>query len=184
MFVFYYYEEYFLHYRVQSYEFFFNFAQENIIIFYYNRKIMSNFVQEFKDFAVKGNAIDMAVGVIIGGAFGKIVTSIVNDIIMPPIGWIIGGVNFSDLKVTLPAEIIKGVEMPSATINYGSFIQTIINFVIIALCVFLLVKGISKLKRKKEEEPVTPVAPPEPSQEEKLLVEIRDLLKENKQNNI
>lgn len=138
---------------------------------------MSNFVQEFKEFAVKGNAIDMAVGVIIGGAFGKIVTSIVNDIIMPPIGWLIGGVNFSELKVTLPSEIIGGVEMPSATINYGSFIQTIIDFVIIAFCVFLLVKGVSRLKKNKQAEP-TPVAPPEPSPEEKLLTEIRDLLKQ------
>lgn len=138
---------------------------------------MSNFVQEFKEFAVKGNAIDMAVGVIIGGAFGKIVTSIVNDIIMPPIGWLIGGVNFSDLKVTLPSEIIGGVEMPSATINYGSFIQTIIDFVIIAFCVFLLVKGVSRLKKNKQAEP-TPVAPLEPSPEEKLLTEIRDLLKQ------
>ncbi len=139
---------------------------------------MSNFVQEFREFAVKGNAIDMAVGVIIGGAFGKIVTSIVNDIIMPPIGWLIGGVNFSDLKVTLPSEIIEGVEMPTATINYGSFVQTIIDFVIIAFCVFLLVKGIGKLKRNKQVE-TTPVAPPEPSPEEKLLTEIRDLLKQN-----
>lgn len=140
---------------------------------------MSNFVQEFKEFAVKGNAVDMAVGVIIGGAFGKIVSSIVNDIIMPPIGWIIGGVNFSDLKVTLPAETIGGVTMPTATINYGNFIQTIIDFVIIALCVFLLVKGISRLKRKKEEEkPAEPATPPAPSAEERLLTEIRDLLKE------
>ena len=137
---------------------------------------MGKFVQEFKEFAVKGNAIDMAVGVIIGGAFGKIVTSIVNDIIMPPIGWIIGGVNFSDLKVTLPAEEIAGVTMPTATINYGNFLQTIIDFTIIALCVFLLVKGINRLKKSKEE-PAAPAPAPEPSAEEKLLTEIRDLLK-------
>ena len=137
---------------------------------------MGKFIQEFKEFAVKGNAIDMAVGVIIGGAFGKIVTSIVNDIIMPPIGWVIGGVNFSDLKVTLPAEKITGVEMASATINYGSFIQTIIDFTIIALCVFLLVKGINNIKKRKEA-PVAPAPEPEPSAEEKLLTEIRDLLK-------
>ena len=137
---------------------------------------MGKFIQEFKEFAVKGNAIDMAVGVIIGGAFGKIVTSIVNDIIMPPIGWIIGGVNFSDLKVTLPAEKIAGVELASATINYGSFIQTIIDFTIIALCVFLLVKGINNIKKRKET-PVAPAPEPEPSAEEKLLTEIRDLLK-------
>jgi large conductance mechanosensitive channel len=138
---------------------------------------MSNFIKEFKEFAVKGNAIDMAVGVIIGGAFGEIVNSIVNDIIMPPIGWLIGGVNFSDLKVELPQVVIQGVEMTPATINYGSFIQTIINFIIIALCVFMMVKGLAKMKNaKKEEEEAAPAAPAEPSNEEKLLTEIRDLL--------
>lgn len=138
---------------------------------------MGNFIKEFKDFAVKGNAVDMAVGVIIGGAFGKIVTSIVNDIIMPPIGWLIGGVNFSDLKFTLPKMAIAGEEMQEATINYGAFIQTIIDFTIVAFCVFLLVKGINKLARKKKEEEATPAAPPQPSAEERLLTEIRDLLK-------
>lgn len=138
---------------------------------------MSKFIQDFKDFAIKGNAVDMAVGVIIGTAFGKIVSSIVNDIIMPPIGWLIGGVNFSDLKVTLPAIVIPGVEkMQPATINYGNFIQTLIDFIIIAFCVFLLVKGINKLTRKKETP--APAPAPEPSAEEKLLTEIRDLLKE------
>ena len=113
---------------------------------------MGKFINEFKAFAVKGNAVDMAVGVIIGGAFGKIVSSIVNDLIMPPIGWLIGGVNFSDLKITLPAEkIADGIEMQAATINYGSFIQNLIDFVIIAFCVFLLVKGINKLANKKQE---------------------------------
>ena len=136
---------------------------------------MSKFIQEFKDFAVKGNAVDMAVGVIIGGAFGKIVSSIVDDIIMPPIGWLIGGVNFSDLKVTLPSEkLAEGIEMKSATINYGNFIQTLIDFIIIAFCVFLLVKGINKLAKKKEE---APAPKPEPSATEKLLTEIRDELK-------
>ncbi len=139
---------------------------------------MGKFINEFKQFAVKGNAVDMAVGVIIGGAFGKIVSSIVNDIIMPPIGWLIGGVNFSDLKATLPAVDIAGLEkMEPATINYGSFIQTIIDFVIIAFCVFMLVKGINKLARKKVEEP-QPETPPAPTKEEVLLTEIRDLLKE------
>ena len=139
---------------------------------------MGKFINEFKQFAVKGNAVDMAVGVIIGGAFGKIVSSIVNDIIMPPIGWLIGGVNFSDLKFTLPAVDIAGLEkMQPATINYGSFIQTIIDFPIIAFCVFLLVKGINKLARKKAEEPKQET-PPAPSKEELLLTEIRDLLKE------
>lgn len=141
---------------------------------------MGKFIQEFKEFAVKGNAVDMAVGVIIGGAFGKIVTSIVNDIIMPPIGYIIGGVNFTDLKWTLPKVAVEGIELAPATINYGTFIQTIIDFVIVALCVFLLVKGINRLSRKKKAEAEAEVeapAAPEPSAEEKLLTEIRDLLK-------
>ena len=139
---------------------------------------MSNFINEFKEFAVKGNAIDMAVGVIIGGAFGEIVNSIVNDIIMPPIGWLIGGVNFSDLKVELPKVVLdSGIELAPATINYGSFVQTIINFIIIALCVFLMVKGMANLKKsKKAKEDAAPAAPAEPSNEEKLLTEIRDLL--------
>jgi len=139
---------------------------------------MGKFINEFKQFAVKGNAVDMAVGVIIGGAFGKIVSSIVDDIIMPPIGWLIGGVNFSDLKIKLPAEkIADGIEMQAATINYGNFIQTLIDFLIIALCVFLLVKGLNRLTRKKDDEPAPA---PQPSAEEKLLTEIRDLLKEKK----
>ena len=138
---------------------------------------MGKFINEFKEFAVKGNAVDMAVGVIIGGAFGKIVTSIVNDIIMPPIGWLIGGVNFSDLKVELPAVDLGVEKMEAATINYGTFIQTIIDFVIIAFCVFMLVKGINKLAKKKKKEEEKPAAPPAPSKEELLLAEIRDLLK-------
>lgn len=146
---------------------------------------MSKIFNEFKAFAVKGNAVDMAVGVIIGGAFGKIVSSIVNDIIMPPIGWIIGGVNFSDLKFELPTVKIGDETMQAATINYGAFIQTIIDFLIIAFCVFMLVKGINKLaslKKKEEEETATAPEEPKPSKEEILLTEIRDLLKERKQN--
>ena len=138
---------------------------------------MSKFMQEFKEFAVKGNAVDMAVGVIIGGAFGKIVTSIVNDIIMPPIGYIIGGVNFSDLKYELPKVVVQDVELAPATINYGTFIQTILDFIIVAFCVFMMVKGINRLSRKKAEEPAAPAPEPAPSAEEKLLEEIRDLLK-------
>lgn len=134
---------------------------------------MSKFIKEFKEFAVKGNAIDMAVGVIIGAAFGKIVSSIVSDIIMPPIGWLIGGMDFTDLKVKLPVNPIN--PEVSATINYGVFVQTVIEFVIIAFCVFLLVKGINIMARKKKDE--TPVAPPAPSKEELLLTEIRDILK-------
>ncbi len=140
---------------------------------------MGKFLNEFKSFAIKGNAVDMAVGVIIGGAFGKIVSSIVNDLIMPPIGWLIGGVNFSDLKFTLPAEqIVEGVQTQAATINYGNFIQTLIDFIIIAFCVFLMVKGINNLSKKKKAEPEQPAPAPEPSNEEKLLSEIRDLLKQ------
>ena len=139
---------------------------------------MGKFISEFKEFAVKGNAVDMAVGVIIGGAFGKIVTSIVNDIIMPPIGWLIGGVKFTDLKCTLP-QIDLGVEkLEPVTINYGNFIQTAFDFIIIAFCVFLLVKGINKLAKKKKAEEVKTAAPPAPSKEELLLTEIRDLLKQ------
>lgn len=137
---------------------------------------MSSFLNEFKEFAVKGNVVDMAVGVIIGGAFGKIVTSVVNDIIMPPIGWLIGGVNFSELKYSLPAKEING-ELVEATVNYGAFLQTILDFIIIAFCIFMLIKGINKLRAEKEEAPAEPEAAPEPSNEEKLLAEIRDLLK-------
>ena len=143
---------------------------------------MGKILNEFKAFAVKGNAVDMAVGVIIGGAFGKIVSSIVNDIIMPPIGWLIGGVNFSDLKFELPSVKIGKETMQAATINYGTFIQTIIDFVIIAFCVFMLVKGINKLANLKKKEEGAAPAPeaPKPTKEELLLTEIRDLLKERK----
>lgn len=139
---------------------------------------MGKFINEFKELAVKGNAVDMAVGVIIGGAFGKIISSIVNDIIMPPIGWLIGGVKFTDLKCTLP-QLDLGVEkLDPVTINYGNFLQTTFDFIIIAFCVFLLVKGINRLaQKKKEEAPKVEPKTPEPSAEEKLLTEIRDLLK-------
>ena len=145
----------------------------------------STFLQEFKAFAVKGNAIDMAVGVIIGGAFGKIVTSIVNDLIMPPIVWLIGGVNFKDLSLELPINplsVEEGDEPVAVTLNYGNFLQTTLDFIIIALCVFLLVRAIMKFTKKKEAEkaPEAPAAPPAPSKEEVLLTEIRDLLKEKK----
>ena len=135
----------------------------------------SSFVKEFKDFAVKGNAVDMAVGVIIGGAFGKIVSSIVNDLIMPPIGWLIGGIDFKDLKYDLPVNPLNEGGEP-VSIAYGNFIQTCLDFFIIAFCVFLLVRALMKLSRKKEE-PATPSAPAEPSAEVKLLTEIRDALK-------
>lgn len=135
---------------------------------------MGKFLTEFKEFAVKGNVIDMAVGVIIGGAFGKIVTSLVNDVIMPVIGKITGGISFTDLKYELtPAN----GDVAAVYLNYGQFIQNVVDFLIIAFCIFLMIKGIMKLKKKKEE---APAAPPAPSKEEVLLTEIRDLLKEKK----
>ncbi|MBO4612882.1 MAG: large-conductance mechanosensitive channel protein MscL [Bacteroidaceae bacterium] len=140
---------------------------------------MAKFVQEFKDFALKGNVMDMAVGVIIGGAFGKIVTSIVSNVIMPPIGLLLGGVDFTDLKITMKEAVMEGENVVSeaVTLNYGQFIQDVVDFLIIAFCIFLMVKGITKLTAKKEEPKVEEPAPePEPSAEEKLLTEIRDLL--------
>lgn len=138
---------------------------------------MKNIIQEFKKFAIRGNVVDMAVGVIIGGAFGKIVSSIVNDLIMPTIGVIIGGVNFTDLKLTLKKAVMEGdkVVSPAVTINYGNFLQTTLDFLIIAIAVFLLIKAINALNKKKEETTRAPVAPPADIQ---LLTEIRDLLKE------
>lgn len=138
------------------------------------------FVKEFKEFAVKGNVMDMAVGVIIGGAFGKIVTSLVEDIIMPLVSLATGGVSFTDKFVHLGDGTAKTLaaakEAGEAVFAYGNFIQNILDFIIIALCIFLMVKGINKLK-KKQEEPAPAPAEPEPSAEEKLLAEIRDLLK-------
>lgn len=128
-------------------------------------------LQEFKTFAVKGNMIDMAVGIIIGAAFGKIVSSLVGDVIMPPLGIIIGGVDFSDLAVTLKAA--EG-EAPAVLLAYGKFIQTIIDFVIIAFAIFMGIKVINRLKREEE---AAPAAPPAPTKDQELLSEIRDLLK-------
>ena len=142
-----------------------------------------SFLQEFKAFAMKGNVIDMAVGVIIGGAFGKIVSSIVADVIMPPIGLLVGGVNFTDLKWVLkPAVLEDGKEVVAAvTLNYGNFLQVTFDFLIIAFSIFIFIKLLTKLtEKKKEEAPAAPPAPPAPSREEVLLTEIRDLLKERK----
>ena len=142
-----------------------------------------SFIQDFKAFALKGNVVDMAVGVIIGGAFGKIVTSVVNNIIMPPIGVLTGGVDFTDLKIVIKNAVMEGDQTvtEAVTLNYGQFIQDVVDFLIIAFCIFLMVKGIAALSRKKKEEAAAAPAPaPEPSAEEKLLAEIRDLLKENK----
>ena len=140
----------------------------------------SSFLQEFKAFAMKGNVIDMAVGVIIGGAFGKIVSSIVADVIMPPIGLLVGGVNFTDLKWVLkPTEMVDGKEIAAVTLNYGNFLQVTFDFLIIAFSIFMFIKLLTKLtEKKKEEAPAAPPAPPAPSKEEVLLTEIRDLLKE------
>ena len=136
------------------------------------------FFKEFKEFAMKGNVMDMAVGVIIGGAFGKIVTSLVDDVLMPFIGMLTGGIDLSGLeyKMMLPA-VDGGEPIAGATLKYGAFIQNIIDFLIIAFCIFLMIKAMNKLTAKKEEEPAPA---PEPSAEEKLLTEIRDLLKEKK----
>ncbi len=139
---------------------------------------MKKFWSDFKKFAFKGNVIDMAVGVIIGGAFSKIVTSLVNDILMPVLGALTGGVNFSDMKYVI-GDAVQADGTPAA-IAYGSFIQNIIDFLIIAVCIFVMVKVVAKVseKMKKEEEAApTPAAPKGPTQEE-LLAEIRDLLKE------
>lgn len=140
----------------------------------------STFLQDFKAFAMKGNVIDMAVGVIIGGAFGKIVSSVVADMIMPPLGLLVGGVNFADLKwVMKPAEMVDGKEVAAVTMNYGQFLQSTFDFLIIAFSIFLFIRLLTKLMTKKQEEvPVVPPAPPAPTKEEILLTEIRDLLKE------
>lgn len=128
-------------------------------------------LDEFKSFAMKGNVVDMAVGIIIGAAFGKIVSSMVSDIIMPPIGLLVGGVNFTDLKVIMKAATDTA---PAVTWNYGNFIQVIFDFLIVALAVFFVIKAINSAKKKEE---AAPSAPPAPSKEEVLLSEIRDLLK-------
>ncbi len=135
--------------------------------------------QEFKQFAMRGNVIDMAVGVVLGGAFGKIVTSVVSDLIMPAIGLLVGGVNFTDLKITLKDATVDatGNAVNAVTLNYGNFLQVIFDFIIIAFSIFLVVKIINKLYQKKEAAPA-PSVEPEPSKEEILLAEIRDILKQ------
>ena len=153
---------------------------------------MGKFLQDFKAFAMKGNVIDMAVGVIIGGAFGKIVTSLVNDVIMPPIGLLVGGMDFKELKWVMKDAVLNAdgaVETAAVTLNYGNFVQQTIDFLIIAMSIFVIIRVITRLSemrmKKEEEEKVAAPAPapapaPEPSAEEKLLAEIRDLLKEKK----
>ena len=138
-----------------------------------------SFISEFKEFAMKGNVMDMAVGVIIGGAFGKIVSSLDDDVIMPLVGKLTGGVDFTNLFYALDGKdypTLAAAKEATATFAYGSFIQNIIDFLIIAFCIFLMIKGMNKLTKKKEAEPEPE---PEPSAEEKLLTEIRDLLKKD-----
>jgi len=134
------------------------------------------FIKEFKDFAMRGNVMDMAVGIILGGAFGKIVSSLVSDIIMPPVGILLGGVDFSELKVTLQHAHtnVAGELVPAVTLNYGVFVNTVIDFTIVAFAIFLMIKALNSFHRRKTQEPE---APPAPTKEEELLTEIRDLLK-------
>lgn len=131
-------------------------------------------IKEFRTFAMRGNVIDMAVGIVIGTAFGKIVSSVVNDIIMPPIGLLIGGVTFTDLAIVMKEAVGDNA---AVTINYGNFLQVTIDFLIIAFVIFLVIKAMNAAKKKEAAAPAPPVAPPAPTKEELLLTEIRDLLK-------
>jgi len=135
-------------------------------------------LKEFKDFAMRGNVVDMAVGIVIGGAFGKIVASFVADVVMPPLGLLIGGVDFTELKITIKDAVVDAagtVTTEAVSINYGSFIQTAVDFVIIAFAIFMVIKAMNSMKKKEEAAPPPP--PPGPTKEEVLLTEIRDLLK-------
>ena len=137
-------------------------------------------LKEFKEFAMRGNVVDMAVGIIIGGAFGKIVSSVVADVIMPPIGLLLGGVKFTDLKVILKEPVLDAagaVTTAAVSINYGNFIQVTVDFIIIAFAIFMMIKAMNSMKKKQETAPLEAPAPPAPSNEEVLLAEIRDLLK-------
>ena len=134
--------------------------------------VIMGMMQEFKTFAMRGNVVDMAVGIIIGGAFGKIVSSFVADVIMPPIGLLIGGVDFSNLAIVIKEAV---GDVAAVTINYGAFIQTVLDFMIIAFAIFMAIKAMNSLKKEKEE---TPEEPPAPSKEETLLTEIRDILQQ------
>ena len=135
-------------------------------------------LDEFKAFAMRGNVVDMAVGIIIGGAFGKIISSFVSDVLMPPLGLLLGGIDFKDMIYVMKEAIVQGEEIitPAVTINYGMFIQNVVDFIIIAFAIFMAIKGMNSLKRK-EEVAEEVAAPPAPTKEEELLSEIRDLLK-------
>jgi large conductance mechanosensitive channel len=133
-----------------------------------------SFSSEFKEFAMRGNVVDMAVGIVIGGAFGKIVSSFVNDVLMPPIGMLMGGMNFSELAITLQE---ASGDVAAVTVKYGAFIQTVIDFIIIAFAIFMVIKGMNNLKRKEEAAPEPEPEPEKPSEEVTLLTEIRDSLK-------
>jgi large conductance mechanosensitive channel len=135
-----------------------------------------SFAKEFKEFAMKGNVVDMAVGIVIGASFGKIVSSLVSDVITPPIGYFIGGVDFTGLSKTLPP-LLEG--QAAVTIRYGAFLQTVFDFIIVAFAIFLAVKAINRIRRS-EVQPAVPVVPPPPPREQVLLEEIRDLLKQNR----
>ena len=128
-------------------------------------------MKEFSDFAMRGNVVDMAVGIVIGAAFGKIITAFVGGVLMPPFGLLVGGVDFSELAMTLQE---ASGDVAAVTLNYGAFIQTVVDFIIIAFAIFMVVKAMNKMKKKEE---AKPAAPPKPSTEETLLTEIRDLLK-------
>ena len=142
---------------------------------------MGKFLSDFKEFAMRGNVIDMAVGVVIGAAFGKIISSLVDDIIMPLVGVVTGGINFTDYKWVIQKAVVDSqtqeVLTPEVTMNWGSWVQTLVDFIIVAFCIFVAIKAINQLKRKKEE---APAPAPAPTKEEVLLTEIRDLLKEKK----
>jgi len=136
-------------------------------------------VKEFKEFAMRGNVMDMAVGIIIGGAFGKIISSFVADVLMPPIGVLLGGTDFTGLKIILKDKVMEAdkVVKEAVTINYGNFIQVTIDFLIIAFAIFMMIKMMNSMRKKEDPAPAAPAPPPEPSNEEILLTEIRDLLK-------
>lgn len=141
-----------------------------------------SFLKEFKEFAMRGNVVDMAVGVVIGAAFGKIISSLVDDIIMPLVGVATGGINFTDYKWVIQQAVIDGqtqeILKPEVSMNWGSWVQTVVDFLIVALCIFVAIKAINRLKKEAPAE--EPVADPAPTKEEVLLTEIRDLLKDKK----